>query len=384
MKRLNNRGFTLIELLAVIVVLALLVIISSRALSKTMSNAKAKAMQIEFKKIIAKTREDAAVISTYGYNPNDYDWSYADNKSIGSNGKLLLSGSDSDYEYVIEIDTTDLSISNCRITSDNKGYSTNAVEEGRIDVSNDELVFIGEPISISNDSTFDEKIISSKYTNLDYLSMDNNKEIMLDSNDANKYNLLNIKFEIKIGLTDDVCSHVNSGSMNLRVFGGWNDGDHRIDLSLKCDSNKKYLFLSYPNSSDESKPYYYINNNNTCGPASSYYYDYGNNTYVIKLEGSGTSKSLNITNGSTINTTCNLNLKNDYLSRKNDSNIYLFTNGRNETNKDSRRFKGRIYYFKMYDSNNLVYDLIPVSYSKDGQTVKGMYNLVDDVVYDLE
>ena len=52
---------------------------------------------------------------------------------------------------------------------------------------------------------------------------------------------------------------------------------------------------------------------------------------------------------------------------------------RTQNNIDNRKFSGKMYYFKIYDNNNLVRDLVPCYRKSDN--VVGMYDLVNDVFY---
>lgn len=53
----------------------------------------------------------------------------------------------------------------------------------------------------------------------------------------------------------------------------------------------------------------------------------------------------------------------------------------NDSNyNDLRRFKGRIYYFKIYDNDSIVRDYIPVKRISDG--IIGLYDVVNDILYE--
>ena len=58
MKELNKKGFTLVELLAVIVILALLIVVATRAIGSIQKNSKMSLLESESKKILTQSRED--------------------------------------------------------------------------------------------------------------------------------------------------------------------------------------------------------------------------------------------------------------------------------------------------------------------------------------
>lgn len=86
----NNKGFTLVELLAVIVVLAIIMVIATQQINKTINRSRAKSFNEAFNIVVENARilfveghlNQAELRESLDYNPTDYEISYFDNHNI--------------------------------------------------------------------------------------------------------------------------------------------------------------------------------------------------------------------------------------------------------------------------------------------------------------
>lgn len=82
----NNKGFTLVELLAVIVVLAIIMVIATQQINKTINRSRAKSFNEAFNIVVENTRilfvegvlTEEELKSSLDYNSNDYDVIFKD------------------------------------------------------------------------------------------------------------------------------------------------------------------------------------------------------------------------------------------------------------------------------------------------------------------
>lgn len=96
----NNKGFTLVELLAVIVVLAIIMVIATQQINKTINRSRAKSFNEAFNIVVENTRilyvegelDEAELKTSLDYNSNDYEVIFKDNvvciDAIEKNGKF--------------------------------------------------------------------------------------------------------------------------------------------------------------------------------------------------------------------------------------------------------------------------------------------------------
>ena len=106
MMKLNKKGFTLVELLAVIVILALLMVVGTRAIGGSLASSKQNAMKTEAQKILSKTYEDiqtAILMGTVSESSFTYGVSGGYTApTTSADGKVKLK--DADYNIVLTIE----------------------------------------------------------------------------------------------------------------------------------------------------------------------------------------------------------------------------------------------------------------------------------------
>ena len=104
--------------------------------------------------------------------------------------------------------------------------------------------------------------------------------------------------------------------------------------------------------------------------------------FTLNISGQRTTATISVNGEQPIS-----NFKDNAPFNGTGNSFKLFTNGSAtvennavKLNYGDKLFKGRIYSFKLWDGNNLVFDLIPVRRNSDGAV--GMYNRIDNTFYE--
>ena len=164
------------------------------------------------------------------------------------------------------------------------------------------------------------------------------------------------RIESKASFTDFTV--ITSGESNLNLYGVESPSSPWNLLGLRATTAKRLNFLTYGNSSAPNANIV----ENTVYTFEQQYSRIDSTNYRVKCTFDGTV------------------IRNSSLSSSDvirQVNMYVFASNINEAKK--RYSKAKLYYFRMYDGDNLVRDLVPCI--KDSTGKAGMYDIVNNVFY---